>query len=72
MTRECEEGLRDLMKGVCWKVYRDSGLREIYLKGVEGETRKEEDYKKWIIRLDTSGEMVNGCRLMLNIWKDRR
>jgi len=72
LTGECNEGLRDLMKGICWKVYRDVKFRERYLKDVENEIRTEEEYKKWLMVLDTSGEMVNGCRLTLNIWKDRR
>ena len=71
-TGECEDGLKDLMKGACWKVYRDEKLREQYLKEVESEIKNEMDYKKWIVGLDTSGEMVNGCRLVLNIWRDMK
>ena len=72
LTGECEPGLRDLMKGVCWRIFWKSALKEKYLLGMEGDIGSEEDYKKWIQRLDTSGEMINGCRLMLNIWRDRK
>jgi len=71
-TGECEKGLRDLMKGVCWGVYRDVKLKEKYLKDDGSEIVEEEKYKEWIIRMDTSGEMINGCRFMLNIWRDRK
>jgi len=72
LTGECKDGLRDLMKGICWRVYRVRELKDKYLGGVGDEIRNEEDYKKWLNRLDTSGEMINGCRLMLNIWRERK
>jgi hypothetical protein len=70
MTGECESGLRDLMKGACWGVFRDVKLKEKYLSGIGAEVDSEEGYKKWLVKLDTSGEMINGCRLMLDIWRD--
>jgi hypothetical protein len=69
-TGECELGFRDLMKGLCWRVYRVAELREKYLSGVKN-IEKELDYKGWLSLMDTSGEMVNGCRLMLNVWRSR-
>jgi len=68
-TGECEKGLRDLIKRGCWRVFRDDKLREKYLEnsGIEMET--EEDYMKWLVRLYESGDMINGCRLMLMIWR---
>ena len=72
MTGECEEGMKDLMKGVCWRVFRVKELKEKYLEEKGIKIDKEEEYKKWIVDLDTSGEMINGCRLMLNVWRDRR
>jgi hypothetical protein len=71
LSVECEVGFRDVMKGVCWRVFRLEELKEKYLlrKGVRCD---EDGYKRWIIGLDTSGEMTNGCRLVLDVWRDRR
>jgi len=52
LTGECEPGLRDLMKGVCWRIFRKPALKEKYLLGMEGDIESEEDYKRWILRLD--------------------
>lgn len=60
MTGECEEGLRDLVKGVCWYVFRDVELREKYMNellllelGVVG-------FRKWMGKLLGDYELVNG------------
>ena len=67
-TGECEEGLRDMVKGICWGIFRDEALRERYLmdifKGSEGE------FKEWLAGMDESMEMTNGVRLMLGVWRD--
>jgi len=68
---ECSGGLKDLIKGVCWRVFRVKELREKFLEG-KGVPSEEDGYKKWISQLDTSGEMINGCRLMLNVWRERQ
>jgi len=68
-TGECEAGLQDAMKGAVWRVWRDPELRLKYLKGYERETRTEEEFKAWLTRLDETGEFVNGCRLMLEVYK---
>ena len=71
-TGECENGLKDLMKGICWRVFREDELNGKYLEEEGVLIGDEEDFKRWIIERDMSGEMINGCRLMLNVWRDRR
>ena len=71
-TGECEEGLMDLIKGVCWRIFRDGKLNSKYLEGLGDEVGDKEKYRLWLARMDTSGEMTNGCRLMLNIWRERQ
>ena len=39
---KCEDGLRDLMKGICWKVFRDDELNRKYLKE-DGVMMKDKD-----------------------------
>ena len=73
-TGECEKGLKDLIKGVCWGIFRRSEMKEMkkkYLETVGMNMEDEERYKEWLNDLDRSGEMLNGCRLLLNIWRDR-
>jgi hypothetical protein len=68
---ECENGLRDLMKGICWRVFREDELRWKYLSDVGGLYWTEDEFKHWLVRLDLRGEMINGTRLMLNVWRDK-
>jgi hypothetical protein len=72
MTGSCWEGLRDLVKGVCWYVFRDIDYREKYLRDLGVEERRMEGFKRWIGELADDGEIINGVKLMLNIWRDRR
>jgi len=69
-TGACEDGMSYLMLGICWKVYRNEDLRRKYLKDEMKEIESEEKFGEWMIRNDQSGEMLNGCRLMLNVWRD--
>jgi hypothetical protein len=69
---ECEEGLRDLMKGICWFVFRDFELREKYLSGLSSDEMNIEGFRRWLGRLEEDCEVVNGVRLMLRVWRDRR
>lgn len=69
-TGECDVGLKDAMKGACWRIWRDKELRSKYLKDYEREIGTEEQFREWIARLDETGEFVNGCRLMLIAYKD--
>jgi hypothetical protein len=71
-TGECEEGLKDLLKGMCWKIFRDDHLNGKYLEEELIVFEDDKEFKRWIIQRDMSGEMINGCRLMLEVWKDRR
>jgi hypothetical protein len=66
---ECEYGLRDIMKGICWKIFREDGLREKYIP--EFGKGEEDRFKGWLFEMDISGEMINGCRMMLNVWRER-
>ena len=69
-TGECEQGLGDAMKGAVWRIWRDEELREKYLKEYESEVETEDKFREWITRLDETGEFINGCRLMLIVYKD--
>lgn len=67
-TGECEEGLKDMVKGACWGIFRDSHLREKYLMNTfDGN---EDDFKKWIAELDESREIINGVKLILTAWRE--
>src|SRR5579859_6023527 len=68
-TGECEAGLEDVMKGICWRVFRDSILQERYLGDEIKWDRTEEWFRRWIAGADMSGEMTNGCKLMLRVWR---
>jgi len=46
-------------------------LRWRYLRGLKEKEMAEKGFKRWIGRLDEGGEMVNGVRLMVDVWKDR-
>jgi len=67
-TGECEEGLRDIVKGICWGIFRDEHLREKYLTAIFDVDEK--DFKEWMKEMDESMEMTNGVRLMLTVWRD--
>jgi len=67
-TGECEEGLKDMVKGICWGIFRDSELKGRYLLGIfNGD---EGEFKRWIVEMDESMEITNGVRLMLRVWRD--
>ncbi|TMI78936.1 MAG: hypothetical protein E6H10_16205 [Bacteroidetes bacterium] len=67
-TGECEEGLKDMVKGICWGIFRDEHLREKYLTAIFGVDEKE--FKEWMKEMDESMEIINGVRLMLTVWRD--
>jgi len=67
-TGECEEGLKDIVKGICWGIFRDEHLREKYLTAIFGVDEKE--FKEWMKEMDESMEIINGVRLMLTVWRD--
>jgi len=71
-TGGCEDGLYHLMRGVCWRVYRTPELKRKYLMSVWREVESEMKFKEWLTRSDGSGEILNGCRLMFNVWKERQ
>ena len=70
-TGECQNGLIDLMKGICWRVFRVRELREKYLRRIGGLRWTEVEFRSWLQSLDLRGEMLNGTRLMLNVWRDK-
>jgi hypothetical protein len=70
-TGECEEGMRDVMKGVCWSVYRTKELKNRWFRKMELKEMNEKEFMKWMTRMDESGEMNNGCRVTLEVWRDR-
>lgn len=68
-TGECEEGLRDIVRGGCWAVYRSEKWLRMWL-GMEGlEWMDEGEFKRWIGEVEESGEMVNGAQLMMEVWR---
>jgi hypothetical protein len=69
-TGECESGLKDGMKGGCWRIWRSEELRLKYLFDCLDECRSSEQFKVWLGQMDLSGEMINGCRLMLRVYRD--
>ena len=68
-TGECEEGLKDMVKGICWGIFRDEHLREKYLTAIFG-VLDEKEFKEWMKEMDESMEIINGVRLMLTVWRD--
>jgi hypothetical protein len=69
-TAACEDGLRDLVKGGCWRLFRDeTWLREWMQK--RGMSWKEEtEFKSWIEDREEEGEILNGVRVVLEAWRD--
>lgn len=67
-TGNCDLDLYHHLKIVCWIVYWRENLREKYLGGDIGGP---DDFREWIGDRDEVEEMINGCRLMLNVWRDR-
>lgn len=72
MIGECSDGLRDLVKGVCWYVFRDEELREKYLGKLCREDIGMKGFRRWLGERSGDYELVNGVRLMLRVWRDRR
>lgn len=67
---ECIEGIRDIMKGICWSIYRDESLKRKWFEKLGLNEMNEKEFKKWMTRIDGSGEMVNGCRMCLEVWRE--
>jgi len=67
-TGECEEGLKDLIKGCCWAIFRDEHLKTKYL--MDHFNGDEEEFKEWKVKLDESREIINGVGLMLRVWRE--
>jgi len=67
--KEYKAGPQDGMKEAVWRVWRDPEVRLKCLKGHERETETEERFEAWLTRLDEAREFVNGCRLMLDVYK---
>ena len=68
-TGECEEGLKDIVKGVCWGIFRDEYLKAQYLTDLfDGD---EDAFKQWMKEMDDNMEMTNGVSLMLKVWRDK-
>lgn len=66
-TGECEDGLKDMIKGGCWGIFRDEELKGKYLKNIfDGD---EAEFKEWLVKMDESREMTNGVRLMVDVWR---
>jgi hypothetical protein len=70
VTGEYESGLKDGMKGGCWRIWRSAELGEKYLFDCLDECRSLEQFKVWLGRMDLSREMINGCRVMLRVYVD--
>ena len=69
MTGECGESISSLIRGISWYIYRDEELRSQY---IEEKFENDGKFREWLVRMDETGEILNGCRLLMNVWKDRQ
>ena len=53
-------------------MFRDFELREKYLNELSSDDMNIEGFRRWLGCLKGDCEIVNGVRLMLRVWRDRR
>jgi len=70
-TGECEIGLRDIISGGCWVIYREEKWLKNYFLNKKILWKNEEEYLDWLGRLEFGGEMVNGVRIILECWREK-
>jgi hypothetical protein len=69
-TGECEDGLRDILKGGCWWLYRDKRWLKDWSERVGVSWSDEDEFKRWIETREEEGEILNGVRLILEAWRE--
>jgi hypothetical protein len=68
-TAACEDGLRDIVKGGLWYLYRSgTWLREWFESRGQG-WMDEAKFKSWAETKEEEGEIVNGVRVVLEAWR---
>ena len=70
--RDYKNKLRDLMKEICWFIFRDFELREKYLNELSSDDMNVNEFRRWLECLEENYEIVNEIKLMLRIWRNRR
>jgi len=69
-TAACENGLRDLVKGGCWRLYRDETWLRVWMQKQGMRWKDEGEFKAWIQGMEVEGEILNGVRLILEAWRE--
>jgi len=71
MTGECEEGLRYVVRGGCWALYRSERWLKVWFESRGYEWKNESQFEHWFGKLEEEGEMINGVRVILEAWRDK-
>src|SRR5271169_5943847 len=72
-TGECEAGLRDVVRGGCWTLYRDEKDKKWLRQWFERrgcEWKNEIQFREWTLEMEEEGEITNGVRILLEAWRD--
>jgi hypothetical protein len=64
-------GLRDIVRGGCWGLYRSERWLREWLNGQNIEWMSEEEFREWIGVMEFEGEITHGVRLILCAWRDK-
>jgi hypothetical protein len=70
-TGECKAGLRDVVRGGCWSLYRSERWLRRWFESRRLEWKGEEEFRDWIAELEEEGEVINGVRIILEAWRDK-
>jgi hypothetical protein len=72
-TGECSDGqgLRDIVRGGCWALYRSETWSRGWLLKEGWEWMSEEEYREWIGEMEFEGEITHGVRMILSAWRDK-
>lgn len=70
-TAECEEGLRDIIVGSYWHLYRNEGWISLWFSESGLGWMSEDEFKEWVVRKEGEFDIVNGVRLVIAAWRDK-
>lgn len=70
-TGECEAGLRDVIKGSIWCLYRSERWLRTWFRKEGLEWMGYEEFKEWSAVREGDGEVINGVRLAIAAWRDK-
>jgi hypothetical protein len=72
-TGECSDvvGLRDIVRGGCWALYRREIWLRMWLNGKNIQWMSEERFREWIGLMEFEGEITNGVRTILCAWRNK-